>query len=255
MRLARAGMALVAAGALLVSAGCATNDGPETQDIVTTIPWTAPERAHYDLTNRKRDDDMGEGTISIVRDGEHLVMRQEFRDNDGNEDTTEVRVDPTTLKPQSGRREIIDAKDDRREVLETEYGTLDDDSYGVRIKQLTYKPRTDTEPDNERSNPLRVPEHSYDNDTSLFIWRTIPFADDYTVTYNAIIANRRAKRPVTLHVMGQERVETPAGQFDAWHLRIEAEQQSHDAWFATTDDHTLLVYDNDRQVFLYTGEE
>lgn len=248
-------MALSAGAALIVAAGCAAGDGPATQDIVTTIPWSVPERAHYDLTNRKRDDDLGEGVISIERDGDHLVMRQQFHDNEGNEDNSEVRVAPDTLKPLGGRREIIDADDNRREVLETEYGTLDDGSFGVKIHQSTYKPRTATEPSSERSNPLRVPDHAYDNDSSLFIWRTIPFAKDYTVTYNAIIANRRTKRPVTLRVLAQERVETPAGQFDSWHVRIEAEGQSHDAWFATTDDHTLLVYDNDRQVFLYTGQE
>ena len=59
---------------------------------------------------------------------------------------------------------------------------------------------------------------------------------------------------MTLSIIKQERIETPAGNFDAWHMAITAEGQSHEAWFATTDDHKLLKYDNDNVIFLYTGE-
>ncbi len=37
-------------------------------------------------------------------------------------------------------------------------------------------------------------------------------------------------------------------------MAILAEGQSHEAWFATTDDHKLLKYDNDNVIFLYTGD-
>jgi hypothetical protein len=163
-------------------------------------------------------------------------------------------VDTQTLEPFAGSREIVDAGADRRVLLDTGYGELSDGSYGVRIRERNYDPASEDEPDSERCNPLKLPENTYDNDSSLFLWRTIDFEEDHDVVYTASIPNRRLRRNVTLSVIRQERVETPAGTFDAWYTAILAEGQAHEAWFATTDDHKLLKYDNDNVIFLYTGD-
>jgi hypothetical protein len=139
-------------------------------------------------------------------------------------------------------------------LLDTEYGALSDGSYGVRIRERNFEPASETEPDSERCNPLKLPENAYDNDSSLYLWRTVAFEEDNEVIYAASIPNRRLRRNVTLSIIKQERVETPAGTFDAWLMAITAEGQSHEAWFATTDDHKLLKYDNDNVIFLYTGD-
>ena len=38
----------------------------------------------------------------------------------------------------------------------------------------------------ERQSGLSVPEHSYDNDSSLFLWRTIDFREGYEARYITI---------------------------------------------------------------------
>jgi hypothetical protein len=139
-------------------------------------------------------------------------------------------------------------------LLDTEYGELSDGSYGVRIRERNFNPASDTDPDSERCNPLKLAENTYDNDSSLFLWRTIAFEEDADVVYTAALPNRRLRRQVTLSVIRQEPVETPAGSFDAWYMAILAEGQAHEAWFAVTDDHKLLKYDNDNVTFLYTGD-
>ena len=50
----------------------------------------------------------------------------------------------------------------------------------------------------EKQTGLSVPEHSYDNDTSLFLWRTLPFAIGYEGRYTTIITNFRARQTVDL---------------------------------------------------------
>lgn len=221
--------------------------------IVTDIPWTAPESYEYVLIGDDGEE-QGTGTLSILEENGQFVIIQDFGDEEGNNDRSVLIVDAETLKPVVSVREIVDADNDRRVLLDTQYGELSDGSYGVRIRERNFDPASDDEPDSERCNPMKLPENAYDNDSSLFLWRTMQFQEDEEVEYTASIPNRRLRRDVTLSVNRQERVETPAGTFDAWGVAILAEGQSHEAWFATTDDHKLLKYDNDNVVFLYRGE-
>jgi hypothetical protein len=93
-----------------------------------------------------------------------------------------------------------------------------------------------------------VPEHAYDNDTSLFLWRTLPFADGYEASYVTIITNRRNRQDVVLNVRGKETVTVPAGTFECWRLEISTENARQIAWYADTPSRPLVKYDNDRAV-------
>jgi hypothetical protein len=254
LRAPRAVAVIALSAAVIAAAAC--NDigaGTKRAAIVEDIPWAEPESYSYILANDEQEE-QARGTISVIRDGDDLVLRQYFFDDAGNTDEALLTVHDETLFPIAGRRTILDEDDDRRSVVDTQYETLSDGDEGVCIKQSVYIPPSEDEPDSTRSNPLKVPENAYDNDASLFLWRTIPFEEGYEETYTAIIANRRNRRPVTLRVLDQDRVQTPAGEFDAWKVSIEAEGLSQEAWFATTPDHKLLVYDNDDVIFLYNGE-
>jgi hypothetical protein len=216
---------------------------------VENVPFEAPEAYRYAFLDR--DEELGAVILSVEdADGSLLLTTRTF-DDEGNEDRAEVVVDPATLKPRTSLRNIVDP--DTRVVADSRYVREDGDDI-VYIEQRTYRPATAEEPDSQRSNPLRLREHFYDNDSSLFIWRTIPFVEGHEVTYTTVIANRRNMQDVTLRVVGQERVQTRAGEFDAWYVEIEAGGKTQHAWFATTDDHRLLVYNNEGRVFIYEGE-
>lgn len=245
-------VASLAAVMLLVASGCGANDPPETGDIVDAIPWTESEAHAYVLVNSDREE-QGRGVISIVENGDGWVISQDFKDDDGNADSSDVAVGERLL-PIAGRRSIVGAEEDRREELSTSYGPLSDGSHGVLIRQQTFRPRDDKEASSTRCNPNKLTEFAYDNDTSLMLWRTIKFEEGFEITYTASIAGRRTDRPLTLRVRRQERVTTPAGEFDAWLVGIEGEGETQAAWFSTDASHKLLVYDNDREIFLYTGE-
>lgn len=249
----RALIAALIAVSMAAGVACGTGEsGPRAEDIVSDIPWTAPETYRYVMQNDDQET-LGEAVFAIEREGDTFVMTREFSDNDGNADESSVTVDATTLKPIRGVRSITD--DESRRVAEFEYAYQEDEGGDdlVNITQKTYDPPDSDEPDSTRSNPLRVKDSSYDTHSSLFIWRTIKFEEGYRVTYREVFSNRRAERKITLEVRGQERVETPAGQFDAWLVRISDDNDHQEAWFATTDDHKLLVYDNGSQIFLYNG--
>jgi hypothetical protein len=240
----------------LILGGCAEDESGDLVDIVSGTPFEAPEAYRYIIVN---DDEevQGEGVLSLIEDGDgNVVFDQLFFDDDGNSDTSTVVAERETLRPLRGMREIVDAGDDRRTVAISRYTAPGEPDPVVRIAELNFDPAHEDDP-SLRCSPLEIDgEHYYDNDTSLLLWRTITFAEGWSGTYRNVLSNQRAQRVLTVRVQKQERVTTPAGDFDAWLVRIEGiGRQSQRAWFATTPDHKLLVYNNNEdQVFLYAGE-
>ena len=235
---------------LLLAAACKSDDAcPTCTDIVTTIPWSAPESHTYRL--KDGDKDRGQAVLSVKQDGDRLVFTQSFTDDKNNSDESSVTVDGATLKPQSSTRTVIDSE--LRKLAETSYEDVETGKCSsgriANIKQSTFKPPSAEKADSTRSSPLCVPDHSYDNDTSLFIWRTIKFEKGYIVSYRTVLANRRSTQMVTLNVREQVKVETSAGEVDAWVVDIQADTRTQRAWFAATPDHRLLRYNNDSLVF------
>jgi hypothetical protein len=247
----RSRIALMIAGCALAAAvaGCAsTTNAPAHTDIVTQIPWTAPETHTYEL--RENNKPKATTVLSIEKKDDTFILTQTTKDDSGNADESISTVDATTLKPISNTHAISDK--DQRRVADATYEDVDKDCSSkriVRIKQNTFKPPDSSTPDSSRSNPLCVPEHSYDNDSSLFIWRTLKFEKGYSVVYNAVFSNRRDTQSVTLTVGGKEIVKTPAGDIEAWIVNLNADQLTQKAWFATTPDHKLVAYQNESFFF------
>ncbi len=196
-----------------------------TTDIVYVIPWGQNETLAYVLHDNEGRQ-TATGTLSVSVQGASTKLGQRFTSG-ANSDEVSVNVDSATLKPQSSTRTIAGNGDETIAVTYTDQGAV--------IKQ-----------GNKKQSGLSVPEHSYDNDTSLFLWRTIDFHDGYTARYTTIITNRRSRQSVDLHVIGHEDVSVPAGKFNAWRLEISTENAKQVAWFADTPARTLLKYDNDR---------
>jgi hypothetical protein len=193
--------------------------------VVSAVPWKSSESAVYVLKNKKGDT-VGKTTLSVATSGSNVELSQNFA-NDTATDVSTVVADAMTLKPVSAMRKIKNPKDERELVV-----TYSKD--GALIK------------DGDKQSGISVPEHAYDNDASLFIWRTLAFADGYQGKYVTIITNQRTKQEVTLKVTRKETVRVPAGEFTAWRLEINAEDAKQVAWIADTPSRTLVRYDNDR---------
>ena len=224
----RAAAAVLALTLALVGVACSPSK-VETMDVVGAVPWADHEEARYRLVGREGEE-QGTGVLSIQREGDGFRLGLAYGDN-SNSDETEVLVAADTLKPRSLHREILN--EGETEVLDVEYGPDE-----VRIRS------------GDRQSFLRLPEHSYDNDSALFVWRTLPFADGLVAHYNTIVTNRRRTAVVTLKVVGRERVEVPAGSFEAWRLEIRSGSIRQVAWYADNERRDLVKYDNSQQVFL-----
>ncbi len=215
------GLALLA----VVSTACSSNSGPPTSDVAGAIPWPSSESVNYTVKNRKGDE-LGKIVLAVDASGGSTKLSQLF-DGSNTTDNSSVMVDSRTLKPMSSEREIKTPKDDTRIVATyTEQGVL--------IKQ-----------GDDKESGLSVPEHSYDNDSSLFLWRTLPFANEYQGSYITIVTNRRTRQTVHLRVLGKETVNVAGGSFEAWKLQVKAAGVTQLAWYADSGSHQLVRYDND----------
>jgi hypothetical protein len=238
---------LALAAGLLLAAACSTLEAPETVDIVSSIPWTAPETLVYTL----KDDGkvVGETTLSVEKQGANFVLTQRSMDDKGNVDEASVEVDAATLKPIRGTRSIRD--EEQRNVAVSTYEAAADCDSGtvVRIEQQVFNPPDETTPEVPRRAPLCLPdEHSYDNDSSLFLWRTIPFQEGYLENYTTVLTGTRRTQTVRIEVISRT-TETPIGERDAWLVQISADGKNQRAWFSADPDRRMLAYQNDAFTF------
>jgi hypothetical protein len=220
--------------AVLVAVAC-TAEPPPTQDIVDSIPWPDGEELQYRLLESDGGDEVGSGVLYASLSGRIWELRLEFEGREST-DESQVTVDFETLKPSISRRKIVTPSRDEEAT-----GEYDTEENVVTITQTV---------DGETSSsPRRLEEHYYDNESSLYLWRTIPFAEGYKASYHSVLVNRGNQPVVTLEVVGREEVTVPAGAFDAWKLEIRWESRKQTAWFADDNARTLVKYDNTDTVF------
>lgn len=235
MRLALLTSALLAA---LLLAACVQEEPAVTQDIVSAIPWSDQEQAEYVILNRDDREEQGHGVLSVMRRDDQFELSLRFESEAGTDEAV-VLVDAMTLKPDSVRRE---RRLDETTIVEGKY----DPAEG--IVEITI-----VEDGHERLVPMRLKEHYYDNESSLFLWRTIPFVEGYQASYRSVLTNQRTQPVVTLKVAGREEVTVPAGTFQAWRVQIEFADVRQVAWYADTPEHLLVQYDNSIQLFQLTA--
>ncbi len=228
---------LPAALLLLVLALAACESGSSVlsgQDVVSNIPWTAPEEARYRILDG--DEERGSGVLSIEAEDGSFSFRQEF-ENEEFRDEVVVVADRKTLRPESVER-VIDGPEGARRWR------VDYEGAAATVVQRSQ--------DEERRDEIAAPTRSYDSWTDVFVWRAIDFREGYEATYADVLSATLAKPQVisqTIKVTGKETVEVPAGTFEAWRMEIQSSEGSQTAWYADTETRPLVRYDNGSLVF------
>lgn len=245
----RAAALVVAAAAVALSACAGASPRGDTEDVVAQIPFRPGERLVYAIRN-EAGTRLGTGTFSVVGQDGRLSLRQEYEEAapppglPPNRDAVTVEVGATTLKPLSGSRHI-----ERR--VGTQAPT---DGYTWTYGESNGK-------DVLRSNVIKhdakpslkdvtLREHYYDNETSLWLWRTLAFADGYEAFYVSANAVEQQQHTVNLSVRQRETVEVPAGTFEAWRLIFRNGRAVRTAWVNVNAPHEVVKWDNGDLVFV-----
>lgn len=235
---------LVALIAGATATGCAAL-GPsvETRDVFEAATWPPDESLTYQVVNTAGEV-IGSGVLSAAEEGETLVLRQDYRELDTpsgatpSTDTTTVIVDAGTFRPVSGERVIVRRSDDgaTTERWDWRYDAVEGEPALVS---------THTENDGDASErTLRLRDHYYDNESSLWLWRSVSLDEEHEDHYISVNPIDRAQHTVQLRVPQTEKVTVPAGEFEAYRLLFRTGRAVRTAWIEAAEPHRVLRWDN-----------
>ncbi|RJQ12300.1 MAG: hypothetical protein C4558_01940 [Dehalococcoidia bacterium] len=230
-------------------AGCdgATPRG-KTEDVVAQIPFAPGERLIYAIRDAAGTR-LGTGTLTVVERDGHLALRQTYEETappsglPPSTDGGSVDVDAKTLRPLAGTRQIARREGDIAPV----------DGYTWTYGEVSGK-------DVLRSTAIRygkspslkeitLRDHYYDNETSLWLWRTLDFAEGYNRFYVSANAVEQEQQTVNLSIPQRETINVPAGTFEAWRLIFRSGRAVRTAWVNVDAPHEVVRWDNGDVIF------
>src|SRR5690606_13037452 len=234
--------------AALTVAGCAS-EGPsdETSDVFQAAPWQSAESLQYRVL-RSDGEVIGAGTLSSGAQDGQLALRQEYTEAETPEgaepivDEVTVFVNPSTFRPAGGERVARGRDDDGEPTYDRwswTYGTDEDGEPTVTIEHF------DAEDDDDPSeDTLELREHYYDNESSLWLWRSIDLTEEYDANYVSVNPMEASRQTVNLRVPQTEMVTVPAGEFEAFRLLFRNGRAVRTAWVEAAPPHRILRWDN-----------
>lgn len=234
--------------AALALAGCeATTPTASTSDIVDQVAFVDGERLTYELVN-VQGDPLGTGVLSVRLEGTRFVLEQHYESEASDDaapsmDDVTVAVDATTLRPFGGLREAVRITNDgdtRNEIYEWIYD-VDDDVTG-----LGYSSTVDGD---SNEGELELREHYYDNETSLWLWRTLPFSEEFEANYVSVNPLEGKQQTVKVQTPSIETIEVPAGTFEVWRLIVRNGRALRSAWINVEAPHEIVQWDNGDVIF------
>lgn len=213
---------------------------PKVSAVVGAVPFRDGERLTYAIR-----EDWGAGTargvLSVRRDGDRLRLEQRYEEvappagAQANSDTSVVLVGAADLRPVEMTRTVKGRDASGSHAYRAAYGA---DGKSVEITADGGKPKS-----------IPLGDVFYDNETALWLWRTLPLAADYRERYISIDAVARTRQTVDLLVTGKQTVEVPAGRFEAWRLQVRSGRATRVAWINVEAPHEIVQWDNGAQVF------
>ncbi|MEJ2212096.1 MAG: DUF3108 domain-containing protein [Anaerolineae bacterium] len=166
-------------------------------------PWQDGSTASYDWLDAS-DSQVGTSQYSFaLSEGTWTISETDRLPS--LEQKIEMRIDATTLAPLGEQKTIQTASNSVEVTTQYTSGNLSIDA---------------TVDGQKRSASLGVPANAIDNDQVLMTLRALPFAQGYSVTYVAIVAQNALKVDTTFTVVSQESVTVPAGTFDTWRVEM-----------------------------------
>jgi hypothetical protein len=200
--------AAVACILLVALTACAGSSQGGTDLLAMTPPWGDGDEAHYVLIENEKE--IGRGVLRTRVQGANVQLEQQFTGGQG-QDRSLVIADARTLKPRRSERVITGANP------QSAHATYHDGQVSIE---------TGSE-GSTRSRELQLPDNAYDNDSSLFLWRSLPFTEEYRTRYTSVVTLDGSRTVVVVRVLRRETVEVPAGRFEAWRVIIDAGRARH----------------------------
>ena len=204
---------------VVLLAACSTSaGGGGTDDIVSQVRLVDGERFVYRLLDLDGEL-VGRGTFTTTRNGDTFELRQSYAD----------------LAP-AGAGSVVDES-----LVVVDAATLQ-----PVTMQRTIQPRGG---DDARTGELRLREHYYEDQSSLWLWRTLAFDEDLELRYTAVDPREGSQVTAALMQVDRQLRETPAGSFDSWVIQIRTGRETVNVWVHVQPPHEVVRFDNGRLFF------
>ena len=146
----------------------------------------------------------------------------------GTTEVVVVVVSQNGLRPQSSLLTRINK--DGQQIVQSTYGSDGVDTVLTSVQNIT------------TYDHFNVPSDALDVDTVLQVVRALPLAEGYATRLNSFGTTTGRVERVTVQVIQQELVTTPAGDFDTWQVALETPTTKTSAWIGRNDARLLVKY-------------
>ena len=195
---------------------------------LNAAPWQNGSTASYEWFGDKSGAQIGTSQYSFALKNNIWTISDQDKIAELNQ-TVEMMVNAKTLEP-IGEKKTIKTANTNADITTTYKNSKLDISAVVNGKTSNAS--------------IDVPSNAIDNDQLLMSLRALPFAQGYKASYVLIVAQNALKINTTVTVLSQEKIDVPAGSFEAWHVEIQAGQSKQNAWYQVAAPHALVKYDN-----------
>jgi len=228
---------LLGSALALIAASCGGESERPLSKVFVAPPWTEDESFQYRLL-AERDEDYGKCILEVEVEAEPGLTRLNLLCDDApgpHRDDGTVLVDAATLLPVASSRVRVDTDENDRFSVSSEYEPPEvrfESNDNGTVRSTT---RDLPEPSDESPDP-----GYYDDVSLLWLVRGIDLSEGYEASFQNIAANTGQTFAVDLTVDGQESVSVPAGEFQAWKVRISTASVVQFAWVDVEAPHRLV---------------
>jgi hypothetical protein len=214
---------------VLLLAGC--SQGEPQPLLFGAAPWRSGEQHTLSLTDAEGqqvgsavytlnsgDNAAGEPIWAFARDIVAL----------GSQESITVTMDAEGFRPQASR--LVRTGEGLQESVEAQYtGGQVDMTLNTRQNIMTVQ-------------RAQVPSDARETIVLPMLLRALPLAQGYVTQINVYMPVAEQLERVTIHVTGEEVVETEAGSFATWVVELNARDAQSKAWIAQEAPHVLVKY-------------
>lgn len=199
---------------------------------VVPIAYQLPphERSTYQMVS-DTGANLGQVGLSTDLTGSQLHLQIHIQAANGSVNDTVSVVDPRGLEPEQVNRSVS--------VSHQRYSVQSIYAGGKLTTTLRHGTIA-------RTHHQTEPETAYDDQESLFLWRTLNFQPGYQVRYIDVVVNPETggiNSPVaTAEVARKENVTTPFGSYEAWRVEFRAGGFVNTAWYEDGPQRRLVRY-------------
>jgi len=214
---------------------CAGGSSAESEPLPVQDVLVDGERLEYTVLDRLGAV-VGEGTLTSMREGDGWLLEQRFDESAStggrapHEDTSTVATDADFL-PLRSERTIVGTE--ATESYRMEYDHAEEEAVSLVTRN-----------GDEERREVRLQTPIYDNESAVWLWRTLALDEDFEARYRTMNPLDRSQQTVGLSVTGRVEVEVPAGTFDTWRLQVRSGRATGVAWIEVEAPHRVVQWDN-----------